>query len=324
MKRIAIALVTVCFLLFSIHADEVDPIFGVNPDNPFNLCPPVWVQGFWEDDIGYYHMQISPDEIVADFISYRSDDGGTELALSLLERLFYSQKIYELEYNRYDTDKHVLIYDAKLKTSINKSWNRVYDFWAENPFKFSSDYVFPISYDFFDNLGITKDDKAIEVKSKLQELIDSCNSFISEFGDDAKYNWEINRIEQDIVFCEKSLELVDEENYDFDSFLISVTPSLPTVLQLKEFLSKCSVTEIASYPYYGLRFFYDDVEFASMDFSRSEDELEVTLNLYCYNGFTLNSEIIEGVTDDDLELYGLRKNLEFEFREYSMNRKAVR
>lgn len=324
MKKL-IAILFSFFMAFNAYADEVDPIFGINPDNPLNLHPPVWVHGFWEDDIGYDHMQISPDGIVADFILYRPNDGGTELTLSLLDKLFYSQNIYELELDKYDMDKHVFIYDAKLITSIERAWNSLYAFWWEDPFKFSSDYVLPLSYELLENLGIAKEDKAADVKTKIQNTIDTCNSFISEFRDNTEYALTIERMEQDIVFLEKLLKMIDEENYDFDSFLISMTLSLPTVLQLNEYLSKCSVEEMASYPYYGVRFLYDDVEFASLDFSRSEDELDVTMNVYCFNEYMDPvPAIIEGITSDELEEYGLTEKFEFEFREYSMNRKSIR
>lgn len=326
MKRIIIALVAVCFLLFSVHADEVDPIFGVNPDNPFNLHPPVWVQGFWEDDSGHDHMQISPDGIVADFISYRYDNAGTELSLSLLEKLYHNPCIFDFEFRlrRNSSGDFDSYYNAHLIKQCDIG--SLYGFFSQDPIDLSSKYLMSYGYQLFEQLGITSTDSLEDVRQKVEEAIEQCNFIIDEYGDNPDYSLSVNNVKQYMAFFENMLELASHEPYDFDDYLLGTVSLLSVAKEMNELLSDCSVKETASYPSYGLEFYYDDTEFASIDFIRSEDELTVSLELFCYYDYEWDSvpETIDGITRDELEEHDLRMESKFEFREYSMNRKAVR
>ena len=325
MKKL-IAILFSFFVALGAYAGEVDPVFGIDPDNPFELHPPVWIQGFWEDDRGYNHMQISLDGIVADFISYRSDNAGTELSLSLLEKLYYNPCIFDFEFRlkRNDSGGFGDYYNAHLIKQCDIG--SLYDFFMKDPINLSSGYLMPYGYQLFEHLGIASTDSVEDVRHKVEEEIGKCDFIIKEYGNNPDYTISVDETKRYKVFLKDMLELAQQEHYDFDDFMIKTVSRLSTVKEMNELLADCSVAETASYPYYGLKFYYDDTEFASVDFIRSEDELTVSLKLSCYDDFEWDSipETIEGISRENLEEHGLREEFEFEFREYSMNKKAVR
>lgn len=325
MKKL-ISILFIFFMVFGGFAGDIDPVFGLDSDNPFELHPPVWIQGFWEDDIGHAHMQISPDGIVADFISYRLDNAGIELSLSLLEKLYHNPSIFDFEFrlSRNDSGDFIGYYNAHLIKQCYIGY--LYDFFSTDPINLSSEYLMPYGYQLFEQLGITSTDNVKDVKQKVEEAIAQCNSIINEYGDNPDYSLSVNDVKRYMTLLENMQELASHEPYDFDVYLIETISLLSTANEMNELLENCSVAETTSYPYYGLKFYYDDTEFASIDFIRSEDELTVSLELFCYYDYEWDSvpETIEGISRENLEEHGLREEFEFEFREYSMNKKAVR
>ena len=322
MKRFTVAFMSVFFLMLSLHAGEMDPIFGVNPDNPFDLHPPIWVQGFWEDDVGDDHMHISPNSISTDFMVWT--DGGAELTLSLIERLCCSSAIYKPVFDHYDPDSRDNIYKTELIKALNFP-DYAYRLFKYEPRVLSFAMLVPFVQDLFDSIGIGADDEAVEVISKIDDAIREGESAAVEIGDSPDSSRYLQELEQALSYLVKLRESIVTDGYSYEDFLQTGVPNHPFTLMLEDLIGRIDAVEVASYPYYSVEFLLDGTVFAAVEFTRSEDNLDFSLELFCYPEYLLGiMPDAPLIADDDLVLYGLRKEAEFEFREYSADKRATK
>ena len=272
-KRLVFAFLLLLSICISLHAQSLN-IMTLNPDNPFNLSIPSWLNGYWEDEEGFYHMQITEDSIYTDILQYRSGRS-SELTYSMISELWESPCIYDFRYNAgYSEGKDY--YMGYLKKKIDGTFfNGIFS--SLNQVSLYPKTREDIITQIMKNAGIDEEAKAEEIEDiierQLQGMEANPNDYKSILNKCDDYEWLSSLLQY---------LLKNKESFVFTEFKAYALSEYPDIKYANEFIQHINIKEEISYPYYGISFFYDDIEFAIIEMRRSNDEISFYYQKDCY------------------------------------------
>lgn len=304
----------ILFVSCSAQSQEKEGLncLGYNPDNPFDLTPPEWVQGYWEEKedsrFHCYHFEISEGRIYSDIFSYFID-GSIELSFSVLQEIIRTPYIYDVIPLHVDLDNWSnSTYFASLEASCGPT-DEIYMLMVLNNGRtFSDEFITSNALLYLESAGIERTDTPEEIRSKLDTYNEEWRNGL---GTEEYKNSKI-------LIIEKIKNQVTDRKFDYDEFVCNAALATPAGQELKELMSHISVEQDIAYPAYTVTYLYDDIPFFELTFTRERESLVFDYTTHCY--FDLDweepMETISGLSESEAEQIVYSRTIEFEKQTY--------
>lgn len=314
MKKILLLFLTFIFLIScSAQSQEKEGLncLGYNPDNPFDLTPPEWVQGYWEEKedsrFHCYHFEISEGRIYSDIFSYFID-GSIELSFSVLQEIIMTPYIYDVIPLHVDLDNwNNSTYFASLEASCG-STDEIYFLLLADERTLSDVFITFDTVPYLETAGITDTDSPEEIRTKLDASIEDWRTGIG--------TEEYKELQIEIIDTIKAK--IKDRNFDYDEFVCNAALATPAGQELQELLSHISVEQDIAYPAYTVTYLYDDIPFFELTFTREGENLVFDYINHCYfdNDWEEPMETISGLSESEAYQIVYSRTIEFEKQIY--------
>ncbi len=304
-------LILLFMLIPVIYAADID-IFDRDPKNPFDLNPPVWVQGYWESDYPRY-WEIRSDSMISSFIG--GSEENADIAYGIIDGLLLYKDIYSIDYF-HDSEISQPMVRAKHIASCDPEFvNPTLRYYIGNErIILGMEEVVDLLENWLIEIGLTEDTP--------KELIIKCIEYAflcPENADPELYNQEA---------AKQLIMELQTGNPSFEDLVNGIIRICFVQLSdIEKLFNRITVEEKIAYPEYSVTFSYDGFPFYKLSLTRRFDDLIVQhkmLSIYILDDIPEESPGVFVFPRDYLYDEGYFSKQIFHFREYSMESKAVR